>query len=48
MKLLTAFVTALIVLGFAGAASAACAGMHQPTDDTAGEPVWPPEDKTGA
>jgi hypothetical protein len=50
MKLTTAFVTALTLLGFAGAASAECAGMHQPpVDQTAGTPVpiWPkPEAKS--
>lgn len=49
MKLLTAFVTVLTVLGFAGAASA-CAGFYKPADQTAQSdpPVWPPQKPTGA
>lgn len=43
MKTLTALVTALTVLGFAGAVSAQCSGMTQkptvPPEDTAQTPV---------
>jgi hypothetical protein len=45
MKLLTAFVTALTVLGFAGAALAMCPGAHQPKPETtAQDPLLLPKD----
>jgi hypothetical protein len=41
MKLATAFLTALALLGFAAAASANCVGMEHPlpADDTAEKPI---------
>jgi hypothetical protein len=43
---MTAFVTALTVLGFAGAALAMCPGAHQPTtpETTAQDPLLLPKD----
>ena len=47
MKIVTALVTAIALLGFAGAAGAMCSGMDKPaSDQTAEKPVLP-EDKAG-
>lgn len=49
MKILSALFTALVVVGFAGAASAQCAGYSKRTvDQTAQTPVVIPPDAAGA
>lgn len=48
MKLLSAALTALVVTGFAAAASAACMGHVQASDQTAQAPIVPPQGATGS
>ena len=50
MRILTAFVTALTLIGFAGAASANCNGMHSPQqpDQTAEKPILIPPENVGS
>jgi hypothetical protein len=49
MKILTAFVTVLALLGFGATAFAACDGVSHGTQATAQDdnapPVWPPADR---
>jgi hypothetical protein len=49
MRTVTALMTALTLLGFAGAASAMCSDMDKPAvDETAQTPIVFPEDKAGS
>lgn len=49
MKVLSAAFTAIVVLGFAGAASAQCAGYEKPAvDQTAESPIVLPQGSVGS
>jgi hypothetical protein len=48
MKLLSALFTALVVVGFAGAASAQCAGYNTQAQQSAEAPIVLPEGSAGS